>query len=352
MAHKASFTVLELSKKFGFEFTGNGDVVISGVSPLDEPSLDHISYSKGHSIDPECFRKFGALIIPPNAWKPEYQEFLVGTVIFAAEPYAKLVEMIPLFFPTSTPLTETSIHPTAVIAPTAKIGKNVFIGPWVIIGEGCSIGDHVSLKSNITLYDDVVIGNNTVLHAGVVIREQCQIGAFCTLQPNVTIGADGFGYIPDKKMGLKLIPQVGIVVVEDWVDIGANSTIDRATLGATRVGRGTKIDNQVQIGHNSRIGSNSILCGQVAIAGSCTIGEQVVLAGNVGVADHLTIASGIRLGAKAGVTASLTEKNDYMGHPALPAIQYKKNTIEAAKLYETLRELRREVKMLKAKIAE
>jgi UDP-3-O-[3-hydroxymyristoyl] glucosamine N-acyltransferase len=342
------YTIEELSKKFDFTFIGDSTKKITGLSPLDEPDKNNISYSKSSSFDVAHADRFGAIIIPLSL-KEKIPTTTAATIIFSEQPYELLVRMIPLFSPIKAPVTDTIIHPTAIIDKSAVIGKSVSIGAYVIIGENCRIGDNSILHPRVTLYENVSIGTNTILHTSVTVRESCKIGSHCTIQPHAVIGADGFGYVPDKTLGLKAIPQVGIVVLEDFVDVGACSTIDRATLGTTLISHGTKVDNQVQVGHNTKIGKHSILCGQVGVAGSTVIGDQVVLGGGVGVADHLTIVSGTRVAAASQVIFSLKEKHDYMGTPATKASVYRRNTVELAKLHETIKDLKQQLKELREK---
>jgi UDP-3-O-[3-hydroxymyristoyl] glucosamine N-acyltransferase LpxD len=188
-----------------------------------------------------------------------------------------------------------------------------------VIGEDVRIEEGAVLRDRVTLYPHSSVGARTVLHSGVVIREQCRIGADCILHNNTVIGADGFGYVPDRKVGLRKVPQIGNVEIGDRVEIGSNTCIDRGAFGSTLVGAGTKIDNLVQIGHNVVIGSNCIICGQVGIAGSAVIGDRVVLGGSVGVADHVTIVPDVRIGARGAVHTSIEKPGDYAGFPIMPA---------------------------------
>jgi UDP-3-O-[3-hydroxymyristoyl] glucosamine N-acyltransferase len=345
-----AFTLSELAASLEFQYQGDGSKVITGLAPFDEPHPDAVGYIKQSSVDTSSIKGFGALIVPLSL-QAELANFTGGNVIFAADPYALLLRLIPLFFPKAPLSSETSIHPTAVIDPSAIIGTGVSIGPWVVVGAGCTIGDNTVLHAHVTLYEHATIGSHTVLHAGVIIREGCKVGSHCTLQPHAVIGADGFGYAPDKILGLKAIPQVGITVLEDYVDVGACSTVDRATLGTTLIAKGSKLDNQVHVGHNTKIGSFSILCGQVGVAGSTVIEDQVVLGGGVGVADHIHIPKGIRVGAASQVPYTIKGAGDFLGNPAVPAMTYRRNVAELTKLHETIKTLKKQIKELQAKNA-
>jgi len=205
----------------------------------------------------------------------------------------------------------------------------------------------VVIHPHVTVYPGVRVGARSVLHAGVVIREDCIIGEDNVLQPGAVIGADGFGYIPDPTFGLRPVPQVGHVVLAERVEVGANSCIDRATLGVTAVDTGTKIDNHVQVGHNTKIGKNSILCGMVGIAGSAHIGSNVTLAGYVGVGDHVSIVDNVRVGAKGGVSSDIREPGDWCGYPVVKGHRWR---MQCAAL-EQLPELMRDFKKLRKDLA-
>jgi UDP-3-O-[3-hydroxymyristoyl] glucosamine N-acyltransferase len=243
-------------------------------------------------------------------------------VIEVADPQRAFISLIPDFY--SPYPSHQGVHPSASIHPSVSLGVGVSIGPGCVIGESSCIGDNVRLDANVVVYPGVSIRANSHVHSGCAIREGCLIGSHCVIHNNVVIGADGFGYLSDPKTGISKVPQVGIVEIGDHVEIGACTSIDRGTVGATIIGSHVKIDNQVQIGHNVRVDSHSIICAQVGIAGSCHIQRGVVLGGGVGVADHVTIASGSRVGGHAGVISSIEEPGDYMGFPAMKASQFRR----------------------------
>jgi UDP-3-O-[3-hydroxymyristoyl] glucosamine N-acyltransferase len=256
------------------------------------------------------------------------------------------------------------IHPTAAIDPTATLGANVSIGPFVSVGPRAVLADDVVVLANSSIGADARIGAGTLLHAGVRIGDRVVLGARCILQPNACVGNDGFSFVtPEpgsvesaKAMGqvmsynvlIRRVNSIGTVIVGDDVEIGANSTIDRGTVVATRIGNGTKIDNLVQIGHNVEIGSNCMLCGHVGVAGSSKIGDRVVLAGQVGVADHITIGHDAVVGASSGVGTNIPPRTVYFGTPAQP----KKQAFEGLKSVARVPRLSAEIKELKARLAE
>jgi UDP-3-O-[3-hydroxymyristoyl] glucosamine N-acyltransferase len=227
-------------------------------------------------------------------------------------------QVLALFAP-PTPIFRNAIHPTAIIDETASIGRESRIGAGSYIGPNVTIGDYVTIYPNVTILDESTIGNNTVIWSGVVIRERCQVGNDCIVHPNATIGADGFGFRPDPEKGLVKIPQIGNVVIGNNVEIGANTCVDRGKFSSTIVGDGCKIDNLVQIAHNSKLGKFCIMAGNSGLAGSVTLGNGVIIGGSVSVKDHLTIGDGAIIGAGSGVASDVLPGKVMLGYPAVEA---------------------------------
>jgi UDP-3-O-[3-hydroxymyristoyl] glucosamine N-acyltransferase len=243
------------------------------------------------------------------------------TLIEVIDPAAAFFSLIPLFYePSALP---QGVSPFAHVDPTASIDPSAFVGAFAVVGPRVTIAQEVQIHPHVVLYADVSIGASSVLHSGVHVREQCTIGERCTLHNGVIIGADGFGYLPGPGGQLTKVPQVGIVRIGNDVEIGANACIDRATLGETVIGDGSKIDNLAQVGHNVQVGRSVVICGQVGIGGSARIGNHVVLGGQTGVKDHTSIAGGTRVAARSGVSNDL-EPGDYAGYPAVPAHEWKR----------------------------
>jgi UDP-3-O-[3-hydroxymyristoyl] glucosamine N-acyltransferase len=232
------------------------------------------------------------------------------------------------------------VHPTAVIHPSARIGPGASIGAYVVIGEDVEIGEHCTLLPHVVIYRDVKIGKNFFAHSHVSIREGSRIGDRVLLHNGVVIGSDGFGFAKDDHGAWYKIPQVGRVVIEDNVEIQANSCVDRASLGETRIGRNTKIDNLAQVAHNCIIGENSMLCAQVGLAGSTEIGKNVILAGQVGVAGHCKIGDNVIVTAKSGTHGDIPAGSMFSGYPAIDHKQWLRSVTALAKLPELLRALR------------
>jgi len=227
-------------------------------------------------------------------------------------------QVLELFAPPA-PLFSHEIHPTAVVDTTAKIGVGTRIGANCYVGPNVVLGDDVTLYPNVTILDECTIGKGTVIWSGAVVRERCHVGAYCILHPNCTIGADGFGFRPCPERGLAKIPQIGNVILGNNVEIGANSSVDRGKFSSTVLGDGCKIDNLVQIGHNSKLGRLCIMAGNSGLAGSVTLGNGVIIGGSASIKDHLTLGDGAIIGAGSGVAADVAPGKTMLGYPAVEA---------------------------------
>ena len=227
-------------------------------------------------------------------------------------------QVLELFAP-PTPLFDFDIHPTAVVDKTASIGNGTRIGAGSYIGPMVKLGENMTIYPNVTILDECTIGKNTILWPGAVVRERCHIGTDCIIHPNATIGADGFGFRPDPQRGLVKIPQIGNVILGNGVEIGANSCVDRGKFSSTVLGDGCKIDNLIQIGHNSKLGRFCIMAGQSGLAGSVTLGNGVLIGGSASITDHVTIGDGAIIGGGSGVTKDVPAGKTLLGYPAIEA---------------------------------
>ncbi len=303
-------TLLEIADLVQGEVLGDGSLVISSLSSLDNVVPHALIFAEGHdNLKRAAASSAGAVLVN------DYVNELNKPMIRVAEPFLAFISLLKHFYPErqATP----GIHRTAVIAEDVVMGEHVSIGPYVVIESGCNIGDGCILKSHVHIGHDVTIGAHTTLHPHVTIYDQCQIGARVTIHASTVIGSDGFGYLFKEGEHVK-IPHVGYVSLGDDIEIGANTVVDRATVGATTIGDGTKIDNLVQVAHSVRLGKHNILCAFTGIAGSSTTGNHVIFAANVGVSDHVTIDDGVILGARTGVPPRkhLKQGNVYLGSPA------------------------------------
>jgi UDP-3-O-[3-hydroxymyristoyl] glucosamine N-acyltransferase len=259
-------------------------------------------------------------------------------VLRAEDPYLAYTRALRLFHP--EPKYANGVHPSAVIAKTAKIAKDVSIDAFVFIGENCVIESGVKIFPNVTIYDGAKVGASTVLHSGAAVRENCEIGANCIIHNNATIGSDGFGFAKDEERRWLKIPQTGRVVIEDDVEIGANTVIDCASVGETRIKRGAKIDNLVQIGHSCTVEEDALICAQTGLAGSSVIGQRVILAGQVGIAGHLRVGNDAVLTAKSATSHDVEPGKLMSGIPAFDNKDWLRSTAVFRRLGEVVKKLR------------
>ena len=320
------------------------DPEISGISTIEAAKPNTLSYIEGskfaHHI---ATTSASALVLPPD---PELQAKATDRgIAWIASPLPRKVfaQAIAVFYQPFHP--EAGIHPTAVIHPTAQIGENVAIDAHVVIQAGVTIGDGVRIHPNVVIYPDVTIGDRTILHANCTIHERTQIGADCVIHSGAVIGAEGFGFVPVPEGWFKM-QQSGHVILEDGVEVGCNSTIDRPALDTTLVKRNTKIDNLVHIAHGCQIGENCIMAGQVGMAGAVKIGNRVILAGQVGIVDHIEIGDGAIASAKAGIHHDIKAGEIVTGIPAIPHKLFIKATAVFNRLPEMYQTLRRVQKQL------
>lgn len=259
-------------------------------------------------------------------------------VLQVDDPYLALGKLLEILFPPPESV-ELGVHPTAVVAESAKIGTNVRIGAVCSIGQDCTIGDNVTLHPRVVLYPGVTIGEGSLLHAGVIVREKTQIGKRVIIQNGAVIGSDGFGFAAAEGEYRK-IPQVGAVIIEDDVEIGANTTIDRATLGVTRIRQGTKLDNLIQVAHNVDIGEDTVIAAQTGISGSTKIGKGCRIGGQVGFVGHITIGDGVMIGAQSGIPNSIPSGEVRSGYPAIPHREWLKQNAYLKRLPELFQKIK------------
>ena len=332
----------ELAERTGARVEGaTDDVEIVGAAGLDEAGEGHVTFLSNPRYTPRVNSTNAAAIYLSEDTQTERQI----AILRVKDPYLAYTRALRIFSREAE--IEPFIHPSAVIDPTAKLAKNVAIGACAVIGPNVFIGDEVRIHPNVTIYDDVTIGRGSVIHSGVAIRERTVVGERVVIHNNSVIGCDGFGYAKDEEKHWLKIPQTGRVVIEDDVEIGAATTIDRASVGESRIGRGSKLDNLVQIGHSCTVGEDTLLCAQVGLAGSSHIGNRVILAGQAGVAGHLTIGDDVVLTAKSATSHDIPAGKVISGIPAFDNKDWLRSTAAFRRLGEmqrTLRDLQRRVK--------
>lgn len=329
----------EIAKRLGCTLEGDGEIEISDVATLENAQEGQLSFLSNSKYFNEAKKTKASAIIAsqdcPN---------LSIAILRHENPYLMFAKAIELFH--LQPKRKGSIHPTAWISDSAILGDGVSIGAFTYIADDTTLGDNVEIRENCVILEGSRIGSHTLVHAGCVIRERVQVGNNCIIQNNAVIGSDGFGYaLADNKIWYKII-QTGVVVIEDNVEIGAGTTIDRATIGETRICRGAKIDNLVQIGHGCVIGENSLICAQVGLAGSTKIGKNVILAGQVGSAGHLKVGDGVIATGQTGIPSSVGSGKVISGSPAIDNKKWLRASAAFAKLPEiqkTVRDLENRV---------
>ena len=333
----------ELAALTGARLEGiNNDIEVTGAAGLDEAAEGHVTFLSNPRYTPRVnttrasaiYVSEGVVIDRPIA------------ILRVKDSYLAYTRALRIFYP--EPEFQAFIHPTAVIDPTAELPPDsVAIGAHTVIGRKVKIGPGVTIHPNVTIYDNVTIGSGSVIHSGVAVRERTVIGERVIIHNNSVVGCDGFGYAKDEERRWLKIPQAGRVVIEDDVEIGSGTTIDRASVGESRIGRGSKIDNLVQIGHSCTIGEDSLLCAQVGLAGSSHIGSRVILAGQAGVAGHLKIGDDVVLTAKSATSHDVPAGKMISGIPAFDNRDWLRSTAAFRRLGDiqrTVRDLERRMK--------
>jgi len=329
-----SITVKELAKFLNCRFEGDGNTKILGVSSLEQAKKGDLIFCQ----DPK-FRDLLEKTTASAAIVPIEEKFDRIPTLHSEQPYVSFIKALEMFYTPYRP--EPGIHPQALVSPSAKIGKDVAISAFVFVDDDVEIGDGSVLFPMVSVYPKVKIGKQVVCHSSVSIREDCRIGNRVILHNGVVIGSDGFGFQKAKDGSYIKIPQKGIVIIEDDVEIGANTTVDRAALGETIIKKGTKIDNLVQVAHNVEIGPDSILVAQTGIGGSSKIGKNFIAGGQVGIPDHITIGDDVIIAAKSGITKDLPTGSFVSGSPHLDIRVWRKAWAAIPQLYDLFREFRK-----------
>ncbi|MBG0861096.1 MAG: UDP-3-O-(3-hydroxymyristoyl)glucosamine N-acyltransferase [Bacteroidales bacterium] len=292
---------------------GNPDVVVNTIARIEEGHEGALSFLANPKYEQYIYTTGSSVVLVNKDFIPSAP--VKPTLIRVDDAYKAFAALLTLV-DQSKPR-KKGIHPSAVIEPTVKVGSDVYVGPYSCVGENCEIGDGCVIYPHVIIGDNTRIGKNTTLYANVTIYHNCIIGESCTIHSGTVIGSDGFGFAPQSESEFMKIPQLGNVVIEDRVEIGANVAVDRATIGSTIIRKGVKLDNLIQIGHNVEVGENTVMAGQCGIAGSTKIGKNCMLAGQVGLVGHLKIADGTRIGGKSAVHGDIRKENTTVtGAPA------------------------------------
>ncbi len=330
----------DLAARLDCRFDGRPDVEISGVAHLDAATSTDLALCAGGRYFESLPRtRAGVVILPLDSPAPPC------AAIRSPQPYLTFARALALLRPTAA--AAPGVHPAAVVAATAVLGPGVSVGPCAVLGERVQVGEGTRIYPNVTIGDDVVLGRGCIVHAGASIRERVHIGDRVLIHDGAVLGADGFGFVRRPDGVYEKIPQTADVVIEDDVEIGANTTIDRPPLGETRIGAGSKIDNLVQVAHGSHIGRNVVLAAQVGLAGSVRLEDGVVAGGRVGVSDHVTVGRGARLSGGTVVSKDVDPGDQLAGYPAMPVAQWRRASV----IFRTLPALKRRLDALEARLA-
>lgn len=317
MSHREiTYNTSEIAQHLQGELVGSPDIVIRGVGTVKDAVADDITLITSHRYLGLWENSAAAAAVISRDLKLSDMPTTSRPLIVVPDSELAMIDILQLFLPPVS-LPEIGVHPTAWVHPDSKIHESARIGPHVSVERGASIDEGVVLHAGVRIYWDVKIGRDTVLHANCVIRERCELGRNVICHPSVTIGADGFGYLPHPGgKGLLKFPHIGTVSIEDDVEIGANSCVDRGKFGATMIGRGTKIDNLCQIGHNCRVGRNCVFAAYTGLAGSVNVGNDVKIGGRVSITEHVTIGDGVSLGGGTGVIKDIGPGETHLGYPS------------------------------------
>jgi UDP-3-O-[3-hydroxymyristoyl] glucosamine N-acyltransferase len=337
------YTAAAIAEFLKGEITGDPGVKVFTVAKIEEGHKGALSFLANPKYEHFIYSTESSIVLINRDFVPSAP--VKATLIRvgnAYESFARLLNMVEQSRPK-----KIGIHSTAVIEESARTGKNVYIGAFVYIGVNCSIGNNCLIYPHSFIGDNTKIGDDCLIYSGVKIYHECIIGNKCTIHAGSVIGSDGFGFAPQSDSEFMKIPQLGNVILEDHVEIGANVAIDRATMGSTIIRRGVKLDNLIQIGHNVEVGENTVMAAQTGIAGSSRVGKNCMFAGQVGIAGHLKIADGVKIGAQSGIPGDVKIENSVI--TGTPAIDHR-NFLRSSVVYRKLPELKAKIDSLEQEI--
>lgn len=341
------FTAKQIATFIQGEIVGDEHATVHTFAKIEEGVPGALSFLSNPKYTPYIYETRSSIVLVNRDFVPEQE--VKATLIKVDNAYESLAKLMTLY-EQSHPK-RTGIDPLAYVAPTAKVGKDVYLAPFSCVGDGAEVGDGTELHPHATVGRNAKVGAGCILYPHATVYHDCRVGDRCILHAGCVIGADGFGFAPTPD-GYEKIPQIGIVIVEDDVEIGANTCVDRATMGATVIHRGVKLDNLIQIAHNDEIGAHTVMASQVGIAGSTKVGEWCMFGGQVGIAGHIRIGDKVNLGAQSGVPGSIKEGQQLIGTPPMEMKPYFKAQAVFRRLpemYAELNALRKEVEELKKK---
>lgn len=335
------FSALQIAEMLGGSIEGNENITVTRLAKIEEGVTGSLTFLANEKYEPYIYSTGASLAIVSRDFAPDQPLPSTLTLLRVSDPYAAFTILLEAYDTHKRSI--SGIEPSAIIDPKASIGQHVYLGHNAVIMTNAQIGDHTVINAGSYIGLNVQIGAHCLIHPGVRILDDCIIGNHCTLHAGAIVGSDGFGFAPDAANNYKKVPQIGNVVIEDHVEIGANTCIDRATIGSTVIRKGVKLDNLIQVAHNVEIGENTVIAAQTGIAGSTKIGKNCMIGGQVGIVGHITIADGVRIAAQSGIGSSITkEGSTVQGSPALDIRGYKMSYVlfkNLPKLEDRLRSL-------------
>lgn len=336
------FTAKQIADLLNGTVEGNSEIKVNNLSKIEEGRKGTLSFLANPKYTNYIYTTEASIVIVNNDFKPEKE--ISATLVRVPDAYQAFAKLLDAY--NRIKLNKTGISDKASVSDTAVIGKNVYIGDFAVVGDNVKVGDNAKIYPQTWIGDNATIGTGTTLFAGVKIYFDTVIGNNCTIHSGVVIGSDGFGFAPQGDNYMK-VAQIGNVIIEDNVEIGSNTTIDRATLGSTIIRKGVKIDNLVQIAHNVEIGENTVIAAQTGISGSTKLGKNMMIGGQVGIVGHLNIGDGVKIAAQSGISKSFRKNSVVQGSPAYDYVKYNKSYAvfrNLPNLWERVNELEKKVK--------
>ena len=339
------FTAEQIAALINGQVLGNPQVKVTGLAKIEEGLEGTLSFLSNPKYEEYIYSTKSSICIVNNSFDPSKPLPSSLTLIKVEDAYSCFAKLLEAYAQMTRK--QPGIEQPSFISQTAKIGEHLYLGAFAYVGDNVLIGNNVVIYPNAFIGDNVKIGDNTVIHPGATIYNDCVIGNRCVIHAGVIVGADGFGFAPNEKGEFQKVPQIGNVVIEDDVEIGSNTTIDRATMGSTFIRKGVKIDNLCQIAHNVDVGQYTAMAAQVGVAGSAKIGQHVMIGGQAGISGHLKIADGTKIVAQSGIPSTVKKADTLMGSPGIPLDDFKRSYFGFRKLPFILTKLQELEKQLK-----
>lgn len=347
--NRMEFTAKQIAAYVGGVVVGDENATVCTFAKIEEGVEGALSFLSNPKYSPYIYETRSSIVLVNDDFVPEKP--ISATLIKTANAYESLAKLMMLY--ESFKPKKTGVSSMASVASSATIGENVYIGPFVYIGEKAVVGDNTIIEANASVGDNAVVGSDCIIYSGAAIYHDCKVGNRCILHSGCVIGADGFGFAPGAN-GYEKIPQIGIAILEDDVEIGANTCVDRATMGATVVKRGVKLDNLVQVAHNVVIDEHTVMAAQCGISGSTKIGSWCMIGGQSGISGHIKIGNQVKVGGNSGVNKNVQDGSTIMGYPAFEHTQFARASVVFKKLpemYREMNELKKELEALKQQLA-